>query len=66
MISWTQSEIAEIDRKIRRTLNTGLHPRTDIYRLYAPRNKGGRGFKQVEYAILSEQMALEEHVNDKT
>ena len=53
--------------KIRKILNIygGQHSRADTNRLYASQNKGRRGLKQVEYTILSEQMALTEHINNK-
>ena len=45
IISWTQNEIAELDRKTRKTLNKygGQRPRANISTLHAPGNKGGRG-----------------------
>ena len=64
--SWTQNEIAESDRKTRKTtyIYGGLHPRADINRQYVPRNKGGRVLSQVKCTILSKEMALQEYVNN--
>ena len=42
----------------------GLHPRVDISRLCASRNIAGRRIRQKEYTILSEQMALQENINN--
>ena len=67
IISWTQNEVAELDRKTRKALNThgGLHPRADINRLYSPGNKGGWALRQVKYTILIEQMTILEYINNK-
>ena len=49
------------------TLNIygGVHQRADINRQHAPQNKDGRGLRKVEYAFLSEQIALQEYVNKR-
>ena len=66
-ISWTQNEIAKLEMKTRKTLNMygGLRQRSDIHKLYATRNKHGRVLGQVEFTILSEQMALLNYINYK-
>ena len=67
IISWKQNEIAELDRKTKKTLDIhgGPHQMADINLLNVPANKGGRGLTQIEYTILSEQMALQEYINSK-
>ena len=43
--SWTKTELQSIDGKTRKLLTThnGLHPRSDVDRLYISRKVGGRG-----------------------
>jgi hypothetical protein len=64
---WIQSEVEELDRKTRKTLNMykGLHQRTDTHRLYLPRQKGGRGLKEVKATIREEKQGLEEYLWQK-
>ena len=64
VIEWTQSEIEELDRKTRKTLNMykGLHPRSDTHRLYLPRQKGGRGLKEVKATIQEEKQGLDDYL----
>jgi hypothetical protein len=51
-------------RKIRKTLNMykGLYPRSDTHRLYLPRQKGGRGLKEVKATIQEEKQGLGENL----
>ena len=64
VIEWTQSETSELDRRTRKTLNMykGLHPRADIHRLYLPRQKGGRGLKEVSATLQEEKQGLNEYI----
>ena len=43
-VSWRKSELQAIDRKTRKlfTIYGALHPKSDVDRLYIPRNEGGR------------------------
>ena len=43
-ISWRKCELQDIDRKTRKlfTIYGGLHPKSDVDRLYTPRNNGER------------------------
>ena len=54
-------------QKTRKSLSMyyGLHPGAGINRLHAQGSKDERDLKQVAYAILSEQMALQEYVINK-
>ena len=67
IIEWTQTEIAELDRRTRKLLNIygGLHPRADVHRLYLPRQLGGRGLKEVEATITGEKVGLDEYIERK-
>ena len=49
-----------MDRKTRKllTINRGLHPKSDVDRLYLPRKKGGRGLKSVEDVVHEEKCSL--------
>ena len=40
---WTEEELEYLDRKSRKliTMHGGLHPRSNVQRLYIPRNDGG-------------------------
>jgi hypothetical protein len=53
VLKWTKDEIAAMDRKTRKlmTMNGALHPRSDIHRLYLPREKGRRGLINCEGCI---------------
>ncbi|CAB4035993.1 Hypothetical predicted protein [Paramuricea clavata] len=60
VLKWTKDEIAAMDRKTRKlmTLYGALHPRSDIHRLYLPREKGGRGLISCEGCIRTEENSL--------
>ena len=49
-ISWRKCELQAIDRKNRKlfTIYEGSHPKSDVDRLYIPRNDGGRGLVTIE------------------
>ena len=50
-VSWRKSELQ--DRKTRTlfTIYGGLHPKSDVNRLYIARKEGGRGFISIEDCI---------------
>ena len=52
-VSWRKSELQ--DRKTRTlfTIYEGLHPKSDVNRLYIARKEGGRGFISIEDCIES-------------
>ena len=45
ILEWTKAELQEVDRYTRKriTICKGMHPRSDMDRLYVERSKGGRG-----------------------
>ena len=49
-VSWRKSELQGIDRKIRKlfAIYGALHPKSDVDRLYIPRQEGGRGLISIE------------------
>ena len=59
-VKWNKEELQEIDRKSRKimTMNKELHPRTDVARIYVPRNKGGRGLISCESCVRREENSL--------
>ena len=52
-IKWNKEELQEIDRKSRKIIimNKELHPRSDVARIYVPREKGGRGLISCESCV---------------
>ena len=50
IIQWKASELKDLDRKSRKkmTMYGGLHPKSDVDRLYVKRKEGGRGLISVE------------------
>ena len=52
-ISWKNCELQAIDRKTRKllTIYGGLHPKSDVDRLYIPRKDGGRGLMAIEDCV---------------
>lgn len=66
IIDWTQHELAELDRKTRKTMNMygGLHPRADVHRLYIPRKSGGRGLKGVAATMTLQCAGLQEYIEE--
>ena len=53
VVNWNQEEMKALDIKTRKlmTMNGCLHPRSNVDRLYLPRNKGGRGLISVEECV---------------
>ena len=60
IIQWKASELEDLDRKSRKTMMIfgGLHPKSDVDRLYVKRKEGGRGFISVEQCIREEENSL--------
>ena len=60
IVEWTKVEQQNLDRKTRKlfTLNGALHPRSDVDRLYIPRDEGGRGLTSIEDMIEQEKLTL--------
>ena len=55
IIQWKTSELKNLDRKSRKTITMyrGLHPKSDVDRLYVKRMEGGKGLISVERCIRS-------------
>ena len=68
VVNWNQEEMKALDIKTRKlmTMNGCLHPRSNVDRLYLPRNKGGRGLISVEECVESESRSLQEYVSRST
>ena len=60
IIQWKASELKDLDRKSRKTMTMygGLHPKSDVDRLYVKRKEGGRGLISVERCIREEENSL--------
>ena len=64
-ISWRKYELEAIDRKTRKlfTIYGGLHPKSDVDRLYVPRKDGGRGLIAIEDCVELAVRGLEVFVH---
>ena len=60
VVDWKVDELKELDRKARKmmTLHGALHPKSDVDRLYLPRQKGGRGLISCEMFVKAEENNL--------
>ena len=60
IIHWKASELKDLDKKLRKTMKMygGLHPKSDVDRLYVKRKEGGRGLISVEQCIREEENSL--------
>ena len=60
VLKWRFDELKELDRKSRKllTMHKGLHPKSDVDRLYVSRKEGGRGLVSCESTIGSEENIL--------
>ena len=65
-IKWNKEELQEIDRKSRKivTMNKELHPRSDVARIYVPREKRGRGLINCESCVGREENNLSWYVRN--
>ena len=65
-IKWNKEELQEIDRKPIKivTMNKELHPRSDVARIYVPREKGGRGLISCESCGGREEINLSWYVRN--
>ena len=59
-IQWKASELKDLDKKSRKTMTMygGLHPKSDVDRLYVKRKEGGRGLISVGRCIREEENSL--------
>ena len=63
-LGWTKEEIQKLDRGTRKllTMHWGLHPKSNVDRLYIPRKEGGRELLNVEDVIDLAIIGLERYV----
>ena len=64
-ISWRKFELQAIDSETRKlfTIYGGLHPKSDVDRLYVPRKDGRRGLKAIEDCVELVVRGLEVYVH---
>lgn len=67
IVKWAKNELEALDRKTRKLLaaERAMNLNSDVDRLYLPRKQGGRGLKQVEDTIRSEECSLADHYKSK-
>ena len=60
IVDWTKEELGRFDRKTRKllTMHCGLHPKSDVDRLYLPRKVGGRGICSIEDCVEDERRCV--------
>ena len=64
ILDWTKKEIEDLDIVTRKTITMtgGLHPASDVNRLYADRKKGGRGLRNTEDMYEARYIGLMKHL----
>ena len=64
-VDWTREDLRELDRKTRKVMNmnSALHPRDSVARLYLPRKEGGRGLMSVEDCVDQAVLGLDNYVS---
>ena len=68
IVKWTVQEMEELNRKTRKMINMykGLHPRSDVDRLYLPRRLGGRGLKNIRDVLEGEDRSFNQYIWNNT
>ena len=66
IVEWTKEELANLDRKMRKimSMNSGLHTRNNVARLYLLRKEGGRGLISVAECVEKESKSLHGYLTD--
>ena len=66
ILKWNKNELQQIDRKTRKvmTINKGLHPRSDVARIYVSRKRGGRGLQSCEHCVRGEENSLNWYIKN--
>ena len=66
-LEWTRLEKEELDRDTGKLLNMhkALHPKSDVDRLYLPRNEGGRGLQSTQDTIELAILGLDNYVRNR-
>ena len=57
MVEWRSDELKELERKTRKmmTMHEVLHPKSDVDRVYLPKQRGGRGLISCEMCVKTEE-----------
>ena len=68
IVDWTMEEVASMDRKTRKILsmNSCLHTRSSVGRLYLPRKEVGRGLVGIEECVKRESKSLHGYLREST
>ncbi len=63
IVDWTKEEMKQIDRRTRKliTMHQGMHPRSDVDRIYVERERGGRGLMSIEDTVNYERHSLKRY-----
>ena len=66
ILNWTKDEIEQIDIKTRKILTScgSFHINSDIDRLYAARNKGGRGLNSLVDIFIARIVSISQHLKE--
>ena len=66
VVEWKTDELKVLDRKTRKmmTLYGALHSKSDVDRVYVPRQKGGRGLISCEMCVKAEENNLAWYVRN--
>ena len=62
---WNKAELQTLDRTTRKLLTShnALHPRSNVDRIYLPRDKGGKGLKEIEDTVAEALIDLNQYDN---
>ena len=60
IFDWKKEELRQFDRKTRKllTMHDGLHPKSNVDRIYLPRKLGGRGICSIEDCVEDERRSI--------
>ena len=66
VVEWRSDELKELERKTRKmmAMHEVLHPKSDVDRVYLPKQKGGRGLISCEMCVKTEENNLAWHVRN--
>ena len=66
VVEWRSDELKELERKTRKmmTMHEVLHPKSDVDRIYLPKQKGGRGLISSEMCVKTEENNLAWYVRN--
>ena len=53
-LKWKRKELQQMDQRTRKLMmmHKDLHPRSDVGRLYVSKKEGGRGFTNIQDALI--------------